>query len=93
MAQDVSMTRPQREMTDEGRARLQALLSKPTLTPVEKGELAALGRQGSQLDRDAANDKLGGTSSSSPARRDPEFARKLGEAVGRNVARYLDERN
>jgi hypothetical protein len=85
------MSRPER-LTADDRARMNHLLGKKNLTGLERGELAALGAAGSEADRAAANARVGHSQpASAAAGTDPEFARKLGEKVGRNVARYLDE--
>jgi hypothetical protein len=89
VAQDVSITRAGR-MTDDRRARLTQLLAKPTLDGEERGELAALARQGSQADRDAANARVGRTSAGQP-RRPAVSPQKAAEAIGEAVGRALDK--
>ena len=91
MATDVSMPRPQR-LTDDGRARMNHLLGKRSLTALERGELAALGAQGSQADRDAANARVGRTPTPTPpARSDEQLGAQLGQALERGMAKVLDD--
>ena len=75
---DASMPRPPR-MTDDRQQRLTRLLGKQNLTPLERGELAALGRDGSAQEQEQVRARLAG-------RRGPS-AKQVGDAI----IRALDE--
>jgi hypothetical protein len=91
MREDVSM-RPPSRMTDERRQQLERLLSKPgALTGTEQGLVRALSQGESGDLAEQVRARLDGAGTSS-GRLDAEFARQLGEKVGKNVARFMDER-
>jgi hypothetical protein len=52
------LPRRQRPLTEDRRAALEALLAKNQLDPYERGQLAALSRDGSALDQERAETKL-----------------------------------
>jgi hypothetical protein len=82
MVYDASMPRPAR-MTDERRERLGRLLGKANLTPLERGELAALGRQGSQAEQEQVHAKL--------SRGGGVTTRQVGQAIAAAVAKAMDD--
>jgi hypothetical protein len=81
MVYDASMPRPAR-MTDERRQRLTRLLGKQALTPLERGELVALSRDGTPAEREQAQAKLSGPGVTT---------RKVGDAIAKAVGRALDQ--
>jgi hypothetical protein len=79
MVYDASMRPPRRQLSDQQQQRLRALLGKAQLQPSERGELAALSRNGTQAQRQEAQAKL--------SRGDRPTARMVGDAI----LRVLDE--
>jgi len=77
------LPRRQRPLTDDRRAALDALLAKGQLDPYERGQLVALARDGSALDRDRAQAKL--HPATAPA---PTPAATTGKVNDRTIERW-----
>ena len=81
MATDVSMRRPRRTLTDQEQRRFKALLNKPALQPMEKGELATLGRRGTPAQEEQANAKVSSARTPTVEEAGMEIAKAAGRVL------------
>jgi hypothetical protein len=75
------LPRRQRPLTEDRRAALEALLAKRELDPYERGQLAALSRDGTALDRERAETKLHPASTPAPSRVDDKTLESWADAI------------
>jgi len=84
------LPRARREMGEDRRAAMEALLAKKKLTGYERGALRALARDGTALDRDRAEEKLAGQQTQPGGVTQREGNQAVLDAIADAIHRALD---